>query len=1157
MVHEARCQLFRGFWQQVTEMPEHVRASLAASHRVKTIRGSVLSPFNAVLCFVQNRSASVVGDVRQWAENGRCVRKGAHGLMVWIAIGATPELQPDSTADENRFSIATVFDISETDPLPSPLDQDEILPLEALAEKCSLSSVPDIDPANAEKYQANLRFLGSIEHLANNRFRFEAFQRNDLARLAIPDAALYAGEAGTVKTQMGIAWALLKVGLHPEANGALLPAEPVLIVAPGRLFDQVIADYKALFGPAMPPVRRLNSQDTFLRLISENRGELNPGFYLSSYTEIASNGFQALPIVPDGTLPDNEARAYTDFFGVSASTPAEGLEICRRISRECAVGIGEERYAIQCVYRPALADLARHHFAAVVIDEGPRVTSEHSIMGRGLRTLAPRFRLFLTASIVASREAVPTPRTGVFQDARGCWIAGPPASSPVAGIEQTSSVLSPCPVCGWTPCCCATGATVPLAASLPAPQELAPSMVRLDANPSQPAGAAGIHSSARQGETEKPASFRDPDTLIKRERLTKLFEFLKAYTDLRYPPVRDINQQRDSIWLKDLPDYPSVELFRDTGTPEEETEDSEVVLRLTRPTITTCPPPPVSLSEWLKPGWRDFPGKIELENSRNIPGNVGKTRFERFEDDDQRRAQLQNWQRQREEWVTNENPARHTLTFFQKVYEWYGILEREGEKIDLMVGDGLLCARDAAGKCRHPVLLQKLELEFYPEKKQPQFVFRKRDKPPELYLDLLRVLPDVNNEQLARCADELKKTEFAPLGGDDTNGFLLRLIQGLFPIRGEFRQGAHQLDLETQTDTPTIERQPVIFMRDRRTGIFDAVLQDIARRLDFSPALLQILGLSEITPNPTETIGGRLGLGNEDEDILLSKPANREQLEIAKQLARRNCVLVQGPPGTGKTHTIANLLGHLLAHGKRVLVTAHTPKALRVLRQKVVEALQPLCISVLHNDKQSQDALQSSVRTIHLRLAEDDRLLEREALRSRDERKRILKALCDAREKFLDARQDEIRDVVFAGRAIRPIEAATRLKEGAAMNDWIPVPVALGESSPISYADVVALYQTNARISADDERELDGFRPDITALPTPKEFHSVIAELNLLAGYDLCFREELWDAKLEPEDLAEFDRMLEKARKTIEFLRDSAPWQLGSASRVAFAFGAN
>jgi len=40
---------------------------------------------------------------------------------------------------------------------------------------------------------------------------------------------------------------------------------------------------------------------------------------------------------------------------------------------------------------------------------------------------------------------------------------------------------------------------------------------------------------------------------------------------------------------------------------------------------------------------------------------------------------------------------------------------------------------------------------------------------------------------------------------------------------------------------------------------------------------------------------------------------------------------VQGPPGTGKTHTIGNLVGHLLAQGKSVLVTSHTTKALRMV----------------------------------------------------------------------------------------------------------------------------------------------------------------------------------------------------------------------------------
>src|SRR5262249_3734854 len=346
---------------------------------------------------------------------------------------------------------------------------------------------------------------------------------------------------------------------------------------------------------------------------------------------------------------------------------------------------------------------------------------------------------------------------------------------------------------------------------------------------------------------------------------------------------------------------------------------------------------------------------------------------------------------------------------------------------------------------------------------------------------------------------------------------------------------------------PTIERRPAIFMRHRRTGpgnVFSLVLEDIATRTVFPPALLQILNLEETPDVQSESRSDRFSFGNEDEDILLSKPVNREQLEIAKQLARRDCVLVQGPPGTGKTHTIANLLGHLLAQGKRVLVTAHTPKALRVLREKVVEPLQPLCISVLRNDKQSQEELQTSVQKIHVRLSEDDRLLEREAERIRGERKRILKALRNARQRLLEARQDEIRDVVFGGKPTRPTEAAKRVKQGQCKDDWIPSPVNLGETLPLSLAEVMELYQTNSRLSLADEREIELGRPELNTLPTPNELRTTVEELNTLGNQNLGLHEELWDSACEPDELAEFDRMLELPSKTIEFLDNSAPWQL-------------
>lgn len=56
----------------------------------------------------------------------------------------------------------------------------------------------------------------------------------------------------------------------------------------------------------------------------------------------------------------------------------------------------------------------------------------------------------------------------------------------------------------------------------------------------------------------------------------------------------------------------------------------------------------------------------------------------------------------------------------------------------------------------------------------------------------------------------------------------------------------------------------------------------------------------------------------EAEELYFPKPFNDEQVEIIRRLGTQPGLVVQGPPGTGKTHTIANIVCHYLAKGKRV-----------------------------------------------------------------------------------------------------------------------------------------------------------------------------------------------------------------------------------------------
>ena len=101
------------------------------------------------------------------------------------------------------------------------------------------------------------------------------------------------------------------------------------------------------------------------------------------------------------------------------------------------------------------------------------------------------------------------------------------------------------------------------------------------------------------------------------------------------------------------------------------------------------------------------------------------------------------------------------------------------------------------------------------------------------------------------------------------------------------------------------------------------------------------------------------------ERLLMPLPTNQEQEAVARRLALHRGVTVQGPPGTGKTHTIANLISHLVGHGKRVLVTSQKEQALAVLRDKIPASIRDLSVVVLGSSAASIAQFDQSVQAIY------------------------------------------------------------------------------------------------------------------------------------------------------------------------------------------------
>lgn len=643
----------------------------------------------------------------------------------------------------------------------------------------------------------------------------------------------------------------------------------------------------------------------------------------------------------------------------------------------------------------------------------------------------------------------------------------------------------------------------------------------------------------------------DPETAqIGRERITRIFRYLEALNQHRNPAKRQISEQPWVLWLRNLPVHPSIRQAtfdeRPNGEAEIETRQQQAtdnfVLKVRRPVLTRVPLPPEAITDWLEQGWDNPASEVRVLQSRNETNDEGATLLVRFEDDLQRPKLFEGWKAHRDEWSRNERPAREAMKIFEQFYELYGRVEREAERVEPILGDGILSWRRQEGGVYHPVLLQRVQLEFDPN--IPEFTILETEHETELYSALFRSMPDVDGRTIARCRQELDQGEYHPLGGDATSGFLRRFLVQLSP-RGEFLA---QSAPRAESEEPTIGRDPVLFLRLRTLGFttaIEGVLEDLPTRENLPPSLLGIAGV-EFPSEAGRTLESAPSGESEVEtgDILLSKPANPEQIQIAERLERHGAVLVQGPPGTGKTHTIANLVGHLLAQGKSILITAHTTKALRVLREKVTEQLQPLCVSVLESDTKSQDQLKSSIEAIVERLARSDaHQLETEAQTLATRRQMLLTELRKARQNLFEARANEYRDIVVAGQIYRPSEAARQVAREKDLHNWIPTPILLGAPLPLSEAEITDLYHTNVTVSAEDESELSRPLSEPSALLTPEEFEALLQARTRLTELDLTLRADLWDRPPAAEEASTIETLTTRARQAVSKVSQIQGWE--------------
>lgn len=603
--------------------------------------------------------------------------------------------------------------------------------------------------------------------------------------------------------------------------------------------------------------------------------------------------------------------------------------------------------------------------------------------------------------------------------------------------------------------------------------------------------------------------------LTTQDKVISLFEYIKALGALRQKAILQVAEYEWWRGIAALPEDPdNIEVFyrdRVEEDPSEDETDSAVLLSVHRPELQSGPEPAPQLAEWLYAGWDDFRQKAktkpfllrsleQVSPSCRLPERVDEQRGtyrELFADDAKRVAAYEAWQGQRQAWAEQQKLLEQTRDLFAELYQICIDLERDSATLELVVADGFLRDRENPD-IELPILTRRVKIRH--DSVENTIYIEDTDTESGLETTIFQSLEGLNLAALNRLRDDLHENDYHPLDRNDLPLFFASL--------------AHQLTSDSQyapeglpsnwqkKERIWIYRNPCYILRKRSDGAQKAIEQIIANVQETGqvPAPIRDIvdgGEIEIPEDTGEiSIEEQLAaVGGESVDILLSKEANKEQLEIARRIERYNAVLVQGPPGTGKTHTIANLMGHFLAQGKSILVTSHTKKALSVLKEKLVPGIQSLCVSVLDD---SNTDMERSIDGITERMSGTTSFeMKKEMDTLGVERKEIIRQLAEVRKRLFAVIHQECDCIVYNGKSISPSAAAAFVQEHSETLSYIPGKVRLYEPPPLSLRELAELYRSNGGLTLEDEAEFKHNLPKPSEVMAPADFE---AHCNALAA---------------------------------------------------------
>lgn len=475
---------------------------------------------------------------------------------------------------------------------------------------------------------------------------------------------------------------------------------------------------------------------------------------------------------------------------------------------------------------------------------------------------------------------------------------------------------------------------------------------------------------------------------MKSEKYLQIFNYLLKFSEIRSKPVRDIeiqeSQYPEKFWLNDIIDNNFFEAVIQSNYNFENTYWIKIKKpkEPERPAFAVLPK---AIQNWIEPSslLNEEEGP-QLKDTIDIEGEtLNNTDFPELEKELNNYVNncwiedLIDYQSKYKEYQINFELFENQNKIYKNFFRIYNKVQQFGEEFELVIGVGLLNYRESTDRTkifRH-IITQRVDIEFeFSEKDSQILVSPNIESAPQIELDAIIDLTELfDSRNIIDAEDAVKKyfeeTSLDNLFSDDLIFDALQIFADRFSPDGKF---VNQIAKPSSANSkPAIYFAPALLFRKRNTRSFTALYQQIIENIQNQgeevdiPTINDLIEIQECVENDPLYDQQPADSGLNIDTIYFPKEYNDEQIEIIQKAKTNNKVLVQGPPGTGKSHTIANLICHLLASGKKVLITAYTKRALEVLKDKLPKEFQNLTVNLLSSDSSSIQGLQSSVNAIN------------------------------------------------------------------------------------------------------------------------------------------------------------------------------------------------